>query len=170
MGQASDSLLAMVAKLYYLEQLPQDEVARIVRLSQSKVSRLLSLARKRGVVHISVDDSYLRNRELESQLAERFGLRQVIVVASIEGPHPETVTGHGCAQVSDLTHTLGSHATIGVTGGRTLSQVVRALRRRPSAKAERVVPLMGHFGPQVSPVDAVDLCRILRESWGPSRL
>jgi DNA-binding transcriptional regulator LsrR (DeoR family) len=156
----------MVAKLYYLEQLPQDEVARIVRLSQSKVSRLLSLARKRGVVRIAVEDSCLRNRELETQLKERFGLRQAIVVTSVEGPPAEVVTGHGCAQASDLAQTLSAYTTVGVSGSRTLSHFVRALHRRPAARPAKIVPLMGHVGPQVSAIDAVDLCRILARKLG----
>ena len=44
----SDDRLRLVARLYYLDGLGQSEVAKVAKVSQAKVSRLLSLAKERG--------------------------------------------------------------------------------------------------------------------------
>ena len=51
----SDDVLRMAASLYYVDGLGQTEVANLVRVSQTKISRLLAVALDRGIVRISVD-------------------------------------------------------------------------------------------------------------------
>ena len=55
-NEYSDDQLRLVARLYYLDGLGQSEVARFAKVSQAKVSRLLTVARERGIVRISVAD------------------------------------------------------------------------------------------------------------------
>jgi deoxyribonucleoside regulator len=81
----SDDRLRLVARLYYLDGLGQSEVAKFAKVSQAKVSRLLSLAKERGIVRITVADYDPRRRELEDQLRSRFDLAQAIVIKSSEG-------------------------------------------------------------------------------------
>src|SRR5688572_14653473 len=70
----TDDRLRLVARLYYMDGLGQSEVARFAKVSQAKVSRLLALAKERGIVRITVADYEPRRRELEAQLIARFGL------------------------------------------------------------------------------------------------
>jgi DNA-binding transcriptional regulator LsrR (DeoR family) len=161
-----DALLALTAKLYYVDELPQNEVAKIVRLSQSQVSRMLTLARTRGIVRISVDKVAVRNHELEERLAEVFDLHRAIVIASIEDGKGDMETGLGCAQSSDLVEVLRAAKVIGVTGGRTLSHFIRAIGRGPVGESPIVMPLIGSFGPQLSSLDAVELSRALARRLG----
>ncbi|MCX5955604.1 MAG: ECF-type sigma factor, partial [Cyanobacteria bacterium] len=51
-----DEQLRVAARLYYLDGVSQTEVAKMVRVSQAKVSRLLAIARERGIVRITVED------------------------------------------------------------------------------------------------------------------
>ena len=44
----TDDILIVAARLYYIDNLPQNEIAKMVNVSQSKVSRMLGLARERG--------------------------------------------------------------------------------------------------------------------------
>ncbi len=166
MPKSIDALLALTAKLYYLDELPQNEVAKIVRLSQSQVSRLLSLARSRGIVRISVNKIAVRNRDLEMQLVRQFGLHRAIVIASTEDGKGDMETGLGCAQSSDLAEVLRAARVIGVTGGRTLSHFIRAIGRAASDQAPSIMPLIGNFGPQLSSLDAVELSRALAHRLG----
>ncbi|MFM1746963.1 MAG: hypothetical protein RLZZ188_629, partial [Verrucomicrobiota bacterium] len=62
----SDDQLRMLARLYYVDGLGQLEVARLAKVSQAKVSRLLALARERGIVRITVADYDPRHPELEA--------------------------------------------------------------------------------------------------------
>ncbi len=76
----SDDQLRLVARLYYLDGFGQSEVAQFAKVSQAKVSRLLNVARDRGIVRISVADYEPRRRELEDELARRLRLSTVIVL------------------------------------------------------------------------------------------
>src|ERR1043165_7151769 len=81
----SDDRLRLIARLYYLDGLGQTEVAKFAKVSQAKVSRLLALARERGIVRITVADYEPRRRELEDRLRARFGLATAVVIKSSDG-------------------------------------------------------------------------------------
>jgi deoxyribonucleoside regulator len=53
-------LLAEVARLYYLNHLTQQHIAERLRVSRSKVSRMLSEARASGLVDIRVHSPLTR--------------------------------------------------------------------------------------------------------------
>src|SRR5438874_9697920 len=72
-------LLRWVAELYYLQQQGQAEIAALIGVSVSKVSRLLAEARRRGIVTITVADSLAGRSELELELAAELGLRAVYI-------------------------------------------------------------------------------------------
>src|SRR6185503_7611758 len=102
----SDDRLRLVARLYYLDGLGQSEVAKFAKVSQAKVSRLLALAKERGIVRITVADYEPRQRELEAQLQARFGLSTVVVIKSgdgMDGTDLRRAVGHfGAAAVDAL--------------------------------------------------------------------
>src|SRR5574341_113314 len=91
MDREPDDLLRAVAKLYYIDELPEREVAGVVGVSRSRVSRLLTRARERGVVRISVDEYEPRNRALEDRLKQRYRLNQAVVVKTTVGQAIEHV-------------------------------------------------------------------------------
>src|SRR3954465_2007022 len=76
----SDEILRMAATLYYEDGLGQAEVAQFVRVSQTKISRLLAAALARGIVRISVEQYQARDEKLEQQLRERFGVKAAAVI------------------------------------------------------------------------------------------
>ena len=67
-------LLTMIASLYYNDNLGQAEIARLAGVSQAKVSRLLTEARNRGIIRISVEPFLPRQEDLEAQLIEKLSL------------------------------------------------------------------------------------------------
>ena len=93
----SDEQLRLAARLYYVDGLGQTEVAKFAKVSQAKVSRLLALARQRGIVRISVAEYEPRHEELERQLCEQFKLSGAAVIKTIEGS-----TGEGPGAPSDI--------------------------------------------------------------------
>src|SRR5690625_842089 len=72
-------LISKVSSLYYNYDLTQQEIADRLRLSRPKVSRLLKQAREFNIVQVTVkapEGAYL---ELESELEQKFNLKEVIV-------------------------------------------------------------------------------------------
>src|SRR3954468_16048124 len=121
----SDDRLRLVSRLYYLDGLGQSEVAKFARVSQAKVSRLLALAKDRGIVRISVADYEPRRRELEDQLRARFGLATVAVIKSSDGGDGADLrraVGHfGAAAVDAL---IAPRDIVALAGGRTIHELV----------------------------------------------
>ena len=78
-AQRSPATLLRAAHLYYVEQKSQAEVARDLGTSRSNVSRMLAEALRQGIVEIRLHDPSGRSRDLEDQLAARFGLEDVRV-------------------------------------------------------------------------------------------
>lgn len=90
-------LMAKVAKLYHKSGLSQSQIATQLDLSQPTISRLLRRAEKEGIIRISVHSPTGVYADLETQIEELFGLKEVIVVDSTR-------------RSADLLHSIGSAA------------------------------------------------------------
>ncbi len=164
-GDETAQLLASVARMYYLDGLGQQEIAEVVGVSRSRVSRALTDARERGIVRISVAEYDPRDGELEAKLRERFGLRHAIVVKTI-GRATEnvrrTVGYYAAPVVSEL---VGAEGTLGVAGGRTIRELIHFMVPPEWVRNATVVQLMGNTGPDPSEVDAIELARVLAQRF-----
>lgn len=162
----SDDHLRLVARLYYLDGLGQAEVARFAKVSQAKVSRLLALARERGIVRITVADYDPRRRDLEKLLGARLGLDTVAVIKSSDGFEAADLrraVGHfGAPIVAGL---LQPGNTVALAGGRTIHDLVHEF---PSARdqALTVVQAMGSVDANASVFDAQEVGRVMGQRLG----
>lgn len=166
LSQYSDEQLRLAARLYYLDGLAQNEVARFVKVSQAKVSRLLAAARERGIVRISVAEYEPRNQVLERALRKEFGLDAVAVIKTLAGATSEDArraVGHfGAPFVAAL---LPPKSVVAIAGGRTIRELVQLL---PEDKERQltVVQAMGSIDSTIGPEDALELARILARRSG----
>ena len=157
----SSSQLAAIARLYYLEDMSQAEIASIYHISRSTVSRMLSAARERGIVRISVDDFQPRHHELEESLQHTFGLTRAIVVrasASHRLATRRTVAHYAASEVHSWLHDVHR---IGVTGGRTLGELVRAFSLHTNTADCSVFQLMGNVATTTGVNEAGEIARAL---------
>ncbi|MBN2022122.1 MAG: hypothetical protein JW809_04960 [Pirellulales bacterium] len=158
-----EKLLILVAKLYYEEGKSQAEVAEMLDASQAKVSRLLKLARSRGIIRITVAQFEPRHTALELELQKRFFLRHVVVVKQPAKATPVQVRGMvGHAAAPTVAQLIPPGGIVGVAGGRTLHQVINWVKGE-NAKGVRVVQLMGSIEANTSALDAIELGRTLAE-------
>jgi deoxyribonucleoside regulator len=162
----SDEQLRLAARLYYLDRLPQGEVARLVMVSQSKVSRLLAAARERGIVRISVAEYEPRNNDLEQRLRKKLGLDEVAVIKVLEGATAEDArraVGHfGAPFVASL---LSPKSVVAIAGGRTIRELVQ-LVPEDRDRHLTVVQAMGSIDSTIGPEDALELGRVLARRSG----
>ncbi len=162
-----DDVLRIAAKLYYLDGLGEREVAKIIGVSRSKVSRLLTRAREKGIVRISVDDFEPRNSVLERKLKARFHLLHALVIKMI-----------AARSTADVRRTIGYFAApfasefihpqnvVGVAGGRSIAELIHFMSAPRALQGITVVQLMGNIGPDVSNIDAIELSRVLAQCFG----
>ncbi|WP_109472492.1 sugar-binding transcriptional regulator [Ornithinimicrobium cavernae] len=156
-------LLVRVARLYYLDGMDQDQVAREVGFSRPTVSRLLREARRRRIVQIEVQHPQERALQLERELVSRFKLKDARVADP--GPGEELMVEDMAA--SYVTEVTGPTSVVAVSNGSTISRVVDALgnQHRPDMCA---VQMIGSLGNESTLVDSPDICRRFATAFGCS--
>jgi lsr operon transcriptional repressor len=117
-----DQLLERIAWLYYMEDLTQAEIASRMGMSRIKITRCLKRARENGLVQINIQSNNSRILELESELSDRYNLKDVKVVKSVElRQSQQRLLAQGASEW--LVPRLESGLTIGFGLSRTLSHM-----------------------------------------------
>ncbi|GAA5512791.1 deoxyribonucleoside regulator [Deinococcus carri] len=120
-----------VARLYYHQGLTTDAIARELNLSRPKVSRLLTLARRTGLVEIRIHDPQAHPQSLEARLQARYPfLRAHVVSVPAGSPEDAWLERVAIATASLLGSVLRPGQTVGLAWGNTLDAVSRALQPR----------------------------------------
>ncbi len=135
------SLLA-VARLYYEDDLSQQQIADRLGVSRSTVSRLLQLAREQGIVHIEIRQPTSAS-QLSAWLQGALKLRKAVVVPPPpRGSGPAILVGPALQEVEQLHLSTGD--TLAIASGATVWEIVRG-RRFPPLRGVRIVPALGGF-------------------------
>lgn len=159
------SLLAEVAGMYYEQNLTQSEIAARIYSSRSKVSRLLTRAREKGVVEVKIHYPGERVYEMENQLKRIFGIEEVQVLYSCGRNYTEIMRGLGILTAEYLDAILKDNMTLGVTWGQTLYHIVEALEPRRK-KNLLVTQIFGAAGTESPVIDTMDLVRKIASVYG----
>ncbi len=161
----SGDTMILVARLYYVDNLPQAQIARLVNVSQSKISRMLTMARERGLVRITVPEYEPRNIAHERQFRERFGIRAVVirVTTGLSGAEARQGLGYFAAPV--VSEWIESDATVAIAGGRAMQALVDQMRPPAATRGATIVQAMGNIDSSPGSYDAVELGRILAGRW-----
>jgi DNA-binding transcriptional regulator LsrR (DeoR family) len=140
-------LMVKVARLYHTHGMRQTDIAERLRISQSRVSRLLTQAEDASIVRTVVAVPQHIHADLEERVETQYGLREVHVI--------DAVSDDAAELGRDLAHTMASLLhdvafdipTIGFTSwSQTLRLMVDALQPM-RARTERVVEMLGDLGP-----------------------
>jgi DNA-binding transcriptional regulator LsrR (DeoR family) len=156
-------LLAKAARLYFLEDRSQDDVAAVLGTTRSNVSRMLKQARDLGIVQIRIQDPAGRDHELEQALRSRFGLADVRVLEVT--PETDVLAGVGRLAMRWLDETLRDGQVVALSWGHTLQAMVRTADGLTRRNVE-VVPLVGGLSALASGVTGQELVRELSERIG----
>src|SRR5882672_10417398 len=76
----SRAAMAEVARLYYVRELTQQQIAQRLGMSRFKVLRLLEQARSEGVIRFEIDEPVPVLDDLSRELEDRFALELAVVV------------------------------------------------------------------------------------------
>ena len=156
-------LLIKAARMYFLDNRSQDDIARVLGTSRSNVSRLISSARAAGIVEIRIRDERGRDVDLEQALAERFGLGPVRVAAF--RPYQDARADAGALAAEWLDDTLRDGQVLALSWGRTVAAVVSAVVVDEPRRLE-VVPLVGGMSADTPLDTAHELVRELAARLG----
>ncbi|KIT17454.1 sugar-binding transcriptional regulator [Jannaschia aquimarina] len=139
--ESQRDLRIRAAWIYYVEGHTQSETARMMGLNRIAVTRLLSEARRRGEVTITIASDLTETVTLERDLEERFGLEKAIVApfSDAGGDPTNAIAAIAGPYISSI---LRPNMTLGVGWGRTLHATLSHLRPR-AIEGLRVVSLLG---------------------------
>ena len=155
------AVVVRAARLYYEQGRSQTEIAQELGLSRSNVSRILTQARDRGIVEITIHDPEgppRRDEALEAALRAAFSLREAHVVSAPRTPAMEAVAREAHVVSAPrtpameavaregaavLTQRLATVRSIGVSWGQTVQSVVAQLETLRPRPTPEVLPLVG---------------------------
>jgi DNA-binding transcriptional regulator LsrR (DeoR family) len=141
-GEWPEQLAVRVAWCYYALNMTQQEVASRLGITRVRVIRLLSEARRRGIVKISIESKLADNVKLEHRLMERFNLDFAEVVLGMTDDETELAEVLGAAACTVIARRLRDGMTLGVGWGVTLKAFAEAMPQM-RLKDAAVVSLLG---------------------------
>jgi len=161
--------LLQVARLYYVERLSQQEVAKRLDISRSNVSRMLSDAQQQGIVEIRINDPAGRERALERQLEETFGLQEARVAQRLAAAHasPLATSQVGVLASQVLLDSIKEQMTVALSWGHALQSMVWATTADRD-HALQLVQLVGGLSSISNEISGQELVRELAARLGAS--
>jgi deoxyribonucleoside regulator len=164
-SEAREDLLVRIASLYYEHDYSQQQIADLLQISRSNISRLLKEARQKGLVEIRIHKRIATVPSLEREFIARFGLQRCMVVDSKGFTYPESLAAAGQLAAGYLEGILRVHDILAIAWGTGVSAAVEALSLRLPLDVE-VVQMIGSVGTVASPIDGPELARQLANKLG----
>lgn len=133
---------AKIATLYYLAGKSQNEIGEIFNISRFKVSRVLDKCRTMKIVEFKVNPSseYLPN--LEKELKERLGVKEVTIVQS-GSTLQESKENVAREAATYLETKIKDSMNIGLSWGSTIQQVCKYYNKKNSYPNTTFIQLSG---------------------------
>ncbi|UUZ92679.1 sugar-binding transcriptional regulator [Paenibacillus sp. P25] len=142
MDDEKQRLSIEAARLYYLSDYSQQDIAARLGVSRPTVSRLLQHAKERGYVRIDIVDPLEDLNALGQELKIKYMLDTVLVCYSPTGEYQEIQKHISRRAAEYLYETVQDKDIIGVTWGTTMYSVARRLQPK-QVKGVEVVQLKG---------------------------
>jgi deoxyribonucleoside regulator len=130
------------AQLYYMQDLTMEAIGDELNVSRSSVSRLLDLARSRGIVEIKVISPTEAPQRIEREIKRRWGVSTSLVPVPERTSHIDRLDRVAVSAARMLGDFLDSNMTMGIAWGSTISAVSRHLVKKPLSNLD-VVQLNG---------------------------
>ncbi|WP_309241920.1 sugar-binding transcriptional regulator [Brevibacillus daliensis] len=130
------------AKMYYLLDNSQQDIALKLGVSRPTVSRLLQQAKEEGIVKIEIIDPEESIQQLEAALCAKYHLKHALVAPNASWDEQIIKVRIGKRAAQFLNDTVKEYDILAVTWGTTMYQIARGLQPKP-LKGVKVVQLKG---------------------------
>ncbi|MDR4949527.1 sugar-binding transcriptional regulator [Neobacillus cucumis] len=138
-------ILVKVAQMYYNEGATQSEIADVIGVSRSLVSKYLSKAREVGIVEITIHDEGMHQfSQLERKVERLYNLREVVCIESVGQESSKKQLGEAVSEF--LQRVIKDDQIIGFSSGTTLYEVAKVLTSPQVFPSVKIVPLVGGVG------------------------
>jgi deoxyribonucleoside regulator len=165
-GEERDDLLADIAEMYYAQDLTQAEISRTIGMTRSAVSRMLTEARLKGIVQISVIRPLHFDEGLEAALKKRFSLQSAhVLTRHFADDYDKLRRQLGQAAAGVLKERLQPEMICGVAWGTTVSATIEALEDS-NLPSVQIVQLVGVLQSNSHAYNAQALVEIMSRKLG----
>ncbi len=130
-----------IAYWYYELGMTQDEIAKRLSFTRQKVNQIINSLVDLDIVTINIHGYERDNIELETQIEEKFGLKEVIAVTDY-GEKETAIRKVANVAAQYLDEIIQQGDTIGVSWGQTLAEVVSQMPFKKKTGC-RVIQMIG---------------------------
>ncbi|MCC5468426.1 sugar-binding transcriptional regulator [Pelosinus baikalensis] len=138
-------LLIKVCQLYYEDGLNQQDIANRLGISRPHVSRMLTAAKKEGIVQISIKNPYSLEQRVEKLLIDTFGIRDAVVVDAPYTDEQSFTLQLGRTGALLMESILKDNDVVGIMAGRAISAIGAEVDYFARSNLQ-FVPLVGGWG------------------------
>ena len=126
-GHQQTELALAAARLYYEADRSKTEIARDLGISRFQVARVLTDARRDGLVRIEIGAPGRTDEHLSAELADHLGLERAVVVTPDPAAPSSTVDLVGRTLAVELVRAVHEGMTVGLTWSRATSTLGRSV-------------------------------------------
>lgn len=157
-------LATQIARLYHEQNRTQPEIAQLLSITQTRVSRMLKFAAENGIVRTTVHVPAGFFSEIEDELQAKFGGIEFIVVDVAQVADDSVIPALGASTAAYLERVVPSCEIIGVSSwSETLLNAVETMRPLTKGVTSHIVQVFGGFGRANSQVYATRLTERLAQ-------
>ena len=149
-------LIIKVCNLKYKEKMQQNEIARLLKLSTAKVTRILQKAFDLEIIKVNIVDIKNETTTLESDLEKKFGLRRVLLVREQDDANNENSMKKMIGQriANYLLNIIEDKDCLGISHSSTVRECIYALPLKIQKKVDVVQMLGGSYNLTFEGLDA----------------
>ncbi len=143
-NKAKLKLISKIAQLYYIENYMQRDIAEKLSISRVDVSRMITKAKKLGMVSIKINSSDNVYGDMEMKLENQYNLKECVIVSTFE---KETNTFAEMAKYLSeiLDRIVIGGFQIGVSFGYSLGIISQYIELKKKENIN-VIPIIGSLG------------------------
>jgi DNA-binding transcriptional regulator LsrR (DeoR family) len=154
-------LLVSIAKNYYVDSIPQSEIAKLYNISRPTVAAILKECKEKGIVEIRINDTSPFSSPVAEQLKNNYGLTTACIVPN-ETDYALTLYKVCFQAAAYFQSLLEEGIRVGISWGTSLYHMIRQITPTIVPGCE-VVQLMGGLGGSALYYDGSELARILSD-------
>jgi DNA-binding transcriptional regulator LsrR (DeoR family) len=155
------NLLADIAEMYFVEDKNQSEIASLVGMTRSNVSRLLKEARESGIVKIEINRPVKVDPALSQKMVECFNLMDAKIIEVTRQNQLLSILGKVAGD--ELVKYLKPGNVLATAWGTAISATVDQLEKTSTIPNLKVVQMLGALGAHIKEYDGHAIVRRLEE-------
>ena len=162
-GDRKVEQLIKVARMYYEQEMSQEEIAKEIKCSRPYISRLLADAKEAGIVQVKVIPPKGYEQAMEQKLRKLGGLDKVIIVPKKNNTSKLNIVAKAAAEY--LENVVRNGDVIGFSWGNTVYAVTNFLCQKGELSDVIVVQLCGGISNVQNNIYSSEIAKNFAKAW-----